>query len=220
MSKQNIVIVSRSVSISTVVQRYITGTPGSYDFSTIGRENELEEKLPYLKTAYIFIESCFYSLATAHMVAGYLRRYPKHKITVFTGASGPSYAFVRFLYWGVERFISFREGKEEILKGLRLVLRGEACIPPEPGRLADSYDALPPAAPFLTPRELEIVRLMADGFSGEQIAEALCLNRKTVKNHRMHIYRKCNVNNPVGLMKFALNRNIIRMDDLRNQEEK
>jgi DNA-binding NarL/FixJ family response regulator len=169
-----------------------------------------------LKSSCIFIESCFSSLATAHIVAGYLKRYPEHTIAVFTGASGPSYAFVRFLYWGVERFISFREGKEEILKGLRLVLRGGTYIPPGLERLAESYDALPPAAPFLTPRELEIVRLMADGFSGEQIGEALCLNRKTVKNHRMHIYRKCNVNNPVGLMKFALNRNIIRLDDLKN----
>jgi DNA-binding NarL/FixJ family response regulator len=57
---------------------------------------------------------------------------------------------------------------------------------------------------------------MAEGYTEEEIGKILCLSRKTVKNHKAHIYEKCNVHNAVRLMKFALNRDIIRAEDLRN----
>lgn len=42
----------------------------------------------------------------------------------------------------------------------------------------------------LTPREIEIVRLVAKGFRNKEIADALCITNKTVRNHISHILRK------------------------------
>ena len=51
----------------------------------------------------------------------------------------------------------------------------------------------------LTPRELELARLVAAGFSNQQIASMLVICRQTVKNHIQSVYRKLQVNNRVKL---------------------
>lgn len=54
----------------------------------------------------------------------------------------------------------------------------------------------------LTPREMEVVRLVISGFSNKEIARKLALSIETVKVHRRHIYVKLNINSQTGL--FAL----------------
>jgi DNA-binding NarL/FixJ family response regulator len=196
--------------------RYISGIPGKYIFLSINREHELEERLPELGEAFIFIEATFRGYATANVVAGYLKKFPRHRLAVFSNSDSPLHSFARFVYWGVERFVNFRDSEEELRKGLTLILGGESYIPEKLRELAESYDTPPAATPFLTPRELEITRYFAEGYTGEEIGKMFGLTKKTIKNHKTHIYEKCNVHNTVSLLKFALNRGIVRAEELRN----
>jgi DNA-binding NarL/FixJ family response regulator len=216
MNEKSIVIVSKSGTVSQIVMRYISGIPGRYSFSGISREQELEEKLPALGGAFIFIEATFCRSATANVVAGYLRLYPGHRITVFSQSDSPPHSFVHFLYWGVDRFINFRDSEEELRKGLGLSLGGESYVPEELRKLAEDYDAVPAATPFLTSRELEITRLVARGLTAREIARTLGRSQKTVNNHKSLIFQKCNVRGTLGLVKFALNRHIIQAEELKN----
>jgi DNA-binding NarL/FixJ family response regulator len=61
----------------------------------------------------------------------------------------------------------------------------------------------------LSDREIEIVRLVAEGFSAKQIADQLCLSIHTVNTHRKNIMAKLNVNNTAGLVMYAIRENII-----------
>jgi DNA-binding NarL/FixJ family response regulator len=61
----------------------------------------------------------------------------------------------------------------------------------------------------LSDREIEIVRLVAEGFSAKQIADHLCLSIHTVNTHRKNIMAKLNVNNTAGLVMYAIRENII-----------
>jgi DNA-binding NarL/FixJ family response regulator len=216
MNEKSIVIVSKSKTVSQIVMRYISGIPGKYSFSGISREQELEEKLPALGGAFIFIEATFCRNATVNTVAGYLKRYPKHRLAVFSNSDSPPQGFARFVYWGVKRFINFRDSEEELRKGLGLILRGDSYVPEKLRELAEDYDAVPAATPFLTPREIEITRLFAEGYTGEEIGKMFGLTKKTIKNHKSHIYEKCNVHNTVSLLKFALNRGIVQAEELKN----
>lgn len=56
----------------------------------------------------------------------------------------------------------------------------------------------------LTPRELEILRLIADSFTAKEIAETLCISPKTVAAHRSHILRKLGVRDRVALTRYAI----------------
>jgi DNA-binding NarL/FixJ family response regulator len=217
MSKRSIVIGSTSKTVSQIVMRSISGpVPGNYIFSGIHREQEFEEKLPALESAFIFIGATFCRSATANAVAGYLKLYPCHRLAVFSQSDSPPHSFVHFLYWGVERFINFRDSEEELRKGLSLILAGGCYVPGKLRELAEDYEAVPAATPFLTSRELEITRLIARGLTAREIARTLGRSPKTINNHKSLIFQKCSVHGTMGLVRFALNRHIIQAEELKN----
>lgn len=61
----------------------------------------------------------------------------------------------------------------------------------------------------LSDREVEIVRLVAEGYAAKQIADQLCLSIHTVNTHRKNIMAKLNINNTAGLVMYAIRENII-----------
>jgi DNA-binding CsgD family transcriptional regulator len=74
---------------------------------------------------------------------------------------------------------------------------------------ASAVPALPTAPAGLTARELEVLRLVAQGRTNAQIAQALYLGEPTVANHLTHIYRKISVDNRAGAAAFASQHHLI-----------
>ena len=65
---------------------------------------------------------------------------------------------------------------------------------------------------LLTPREREILKLVAESHSNHEIAAQLYLSKKTVETHRANIMRKLDLHDVTELVKYALRRGIIRLD--------
>ncbi|OKJ72733.1 LuxR family transcriptional regulator [Streptomyces sp. TSRI0107] len=90
--------------------------------------------------------------------------------------------------------------REEILTAMRTVARGGAVFSPRVAlRLRTFFDSLAAAPgrsafPELTPRELEILGLLAAGLNYRQIARKLTITDKTVRNHVTNIFAKLQVN--------------------------
>lgn len=66
-----------------------------------------------------------------------------------------------------------------------------------------------PAKPKLTDRELEILKLVANEHSNAEIAEILFISERTVETHRKNMLRKTNNKTIVGLLKFAMEQNLL-----------
>ena len=84
----------------------------------------------------------------------------------------------------------------EILAGVRSVVAGETVLAPSIAAKLVSrvrQDATS-AAPSLSPRELEVLRLVAAGRSNPEIARALFIGEATVKTHLLHVFEKLEVN--------------------------
>ena len=64
----------------------------------------------------------------------------------------------------------------------------------------------------LSGREKEVLKLLAEGHSNQEVADILCISRKTVENHRAHIVRKTGVQGQVGLTKYAARIGLIDLD--------
>jgi DNA-binding NarL/FixJ family response regulator len=79
----------------------------------------------------------------------------------------------------------------------------EQSAEPEPVKAAD--------AP-LTPREAEVLQLIAEGFANKQIAGELGLSVKTVEKHRQQVMHKLNIHNIPGLVRHAASKGIIEMN--------
>jgi DNA-binding CsgD family transcriptional regulator len=68
-----------------------------------------------------------------------------------------------------------------------------------------------PSSDDLTPRELEIVKLLAQGKSNKEVANALQISVKTVDAHRTNIMRKLNLNTYSGFIFFAIRHKIVEV---------
>lgn len=105
---------------------------------------------------------------------------------------------------------------EEIAAGVRAAARGQSFVSPRVahhvlGRLRGHAGTDPGRTPDdtrLSERELEILRLIADGFDNDQIAETLFLSPRTVKNHVSSILAKLEMDNRVQAAVYAVRRGI------------
>jgi DNA-binding NarL/FixJ family response regulator len=61
----------------------------------------------------------------------------------------------------------------------------------------------------LTPRELEVVKLIAEGHTSDEIADTLVISRKTVDHHRCHILGKLGMRNGAELTRYAIRRGLV-----------
>lgn len=101
---------------------------------------------------------------------------------------------------GVAGFLTTEASLDDLVEALARLSRGETlCSPWSAGVLLRRVATLahagsrPAQAPSLTSRELEIVDLLDRGFSNKQIAQRLCIELPTVKNHVHHILDKLGV---------------------------
>jgi len=69
----------------------------------------------------------------------------------------------------------------------------------------------PDSADSLTPREIEVVQLLAEGKSNKQTAAELKVSTRTVESHRHHIMKKMNFTSFSELVKFAVRNNLVEL---------
>jgi DNA-binding NarL/FixJ family response regulator len=95
---------------------------------------------------------------------------------------------------------------EELDRAIQTVWRGESYIstrvPPSTNRVA--MDATHAALAALTPRQHEIIRMVADGLTSTEIAKRLGLSERTVAFHRTNIRAKLGIESDGGLLRYAL----------------
>lgn len=104
--------------------------------------------------------------------------------------------------------------RDELFRAVRAAARGEAVLAPSVatqlvGRVRD------PQPGGLTPREREILRLVADGASNQQAAQRLFISEATVKTHLLHTYEKLGVNDRAAAVAAAYDRGLLTPDDAR-----
>ena len=61
----------------------------------------------------------------------------------------------------------------------------------------------------LTPRELEVVKLIAEAYTNRQIAETLKVSEKTVESHRANVLSKLEMRDRVELVRYAIRRGLV-----------
>jgi DNA-binding NarL/FixJ family response regulator len=95
--------------------------------------------------------------------------------------------------------------QEEIVAGIRSVAGGHTVLAPSiAATLVTRMRAAPDARPQLSPREREVLRLVAAGNSNPAIARALFIGEATVKTHLLHVFEKLGVSDRTRAVTLAL----------------
>ena len=104
-------------------------------------------------------------------------------------------AILRAISAGASGYLLKAAPEEELLAGVRAVAAGEVALAPSVSRLLVQRAAAPtpPPAPALSPRELEVLALVAEGLSNRAIGERLFVGEATVKTHLLHAFAKLDV---------------------------
>lgn len=144
---------------------------------------------------------------------------PNARILVLTQYEDREY-IRRFLKAGVSGYVLKKSAGGELTAAIRAVQRGGLVLDPEVAREAmrdqmpsaiaggatDPYDAL-------TDREKQVLKLVAEGRSNKEVAELLTISVKTAMSHREHIMQKLDMHSRTDLVKFALQKGVISLND-------
>ena len=112
---------------------------------------------------------------------------------------------------GASGYVLKAQADVDLLAAVRAVERGEPFLTPEAQR-ALIKDVLGQAAgrtDELTPREQEVVKLVAEAHTNREIAEILHLSEKTVESHRARVLQKLGMRDRVELVRYAIRRGLI-----------
>ena len=136
---------------------------------------------------------------------------PKVRVVLLTMHRDPAYAR-RALQLGALGFVLKHSAPAELLLAVRAALQGRTFISPdlaaEVFRTAADKEADPAAA--LTPRQREIVQLLAEGQSAKQIAATLNLSARTVEDHKYRLMETLGIENSAELIHFAIKHSLVR----------
>jgi DNA-binding NarL/FixJ family response regulator len=133
--------------------------------------------------------------------------FPDAKILVFSTYAG-DVQILHAIKAGARGYLLKGNVRTELLDAIRTVYAGRKRIPPEiAAELADHA-----ADDELTSREIDVLRLIGTGNANKQIADKLCIEETTVKNHISNILSKLGANDRTHAVTIALQRGIIELE--------
>lgn len=157
-------------------------------------------------------------IETTRALAG---RFPGVKVLMLTMADNAQWV-LESIQAGAHGYLLKSAGRKELLMAIRTVAEGEEYFSTDltrmllqkvqamesgpaaaqpPAGSPDAQNGKPPVA--LSPRELEVLRLIAKGHTNHQISELLATSRRTVESHREHLLEKTGAHNTDTLVLYA-----------------
>lgn len=128
--------------------------------------------------------------------------------------------FFEMLHAGASGYVPKRAAPDELINAIRTVSEGQVFLYPSlASRLVQDYlkraeaGDQPMVQDDLTPRELEVLTLIAGGMTNAEIGDRLVISVKTVDRHRENIMRKLNMHSRIDLVKYALKMGLIELED-------
>jgi DNA-binding NarL/FixJ family response regulator len=114
---------------------------------------------------------------------------------------------------GVDGYLFKNSGKEETIKAIRDVDAGKKVFSSDVtlslSKINNKKVVAGQLDVDLTNREIEILKLIAEGYSNKEIGEKLFISHRTVDTHRTNMMKKLDVNNIAGLISFAIRNKLV-----------
>lgn len=141
-------------------------------------------------------------------VYGELRRWvPDTRIAVVTGFGAGGH-LADWVAAGVDGLFLKTCPYQEMLRGFEIILSGTGYVSEAVSTVLDAYNS-DTGVDQLTARERQILHLLAEGFSSNELADKLSISPKTVNNHRTHMMAKLKVRSLGQLIALALKEGLL-----------
>jgi DNA-binding NarL/FixJ family response regulator len=114
---------------------------------------------------------------------------------------------------GAKGYVLKSQAAADLLRAIREVARGEVYLSPEvAASVVDAYvNKTDVAADPLSPRERQVMQLVAEGSSTKEVAKVLNISYRTAESHRNHIMKKLGIHDVVALTRHAIQAGLVQV---------
>ncbi len=140
--------------------------------------------------------------------------YPQIKIIILSGLADEGYVS-QTIKAGLNGYMLKANASTELISAIRAVMNGHMFLSPEVtcavmARYKEFLNTKStPAASLLSKRELEVLKLIAEGLRTKEIADRLKIGVKTVDTYRARLMTKLNCNSTIELVRYAIRQGIV-----------
>jgi DNA-binding NarL/FixJ family response regulator len=191
------------------------------DILVVGEAGDGLEALPLVGSCHpdvVITETIMPRMNGLELTGQILRRYPDLKVLVLTRNERED-CVLRLVQAGAGGYLLKTVESADLLAALRAVVSGGRVLQPKAlEAVLDDYLQRvrePTARRYaveLTAREREVLKLIAEGNTNQDIADLLCLSRKTVETHRSNIMDKLGMHKVTDLVKHAIREGLVGLD--------
>ncbi len=145
--------------------------------------------------------------------------YPQTQVLILSMYTNEDYIF-NSVKAGARGYLPKNTSREELLTAIQTIYHGEEFFSDSISRImlksyvrkAKEDDITPQRGPIpLTTREIEILKLFAEGFINKEISDQLDISIRTVETHKNHIMKKLELKSTVELIKYAIRNKIVEI---------
>jgi len=142
------------------------------------------------------------------------KEFPRTRVLILTQYDDKEYVFP-VIEAGASGFISKAAASSELASGIRSIYQGDSYLSPSVAKLLvedyqhevgraghDTYEQL-------TNRERDVLKLVVEGYTTQEIANMLIVSPKTIEGHRTNLMAKLGIHNRTELIKYAIRKGII-----------
>jgi DNA-binding NarL/FixJ family response regulator len=172
-----------------------------------GTGKEALEKIKELKPTLMLLDLTMPEGGGFDVLDQVSKKFPKLRVIVLTVHEAGEYA-MRAMREGAAGFLTKSAAITELEQAIQKVIRGEPYISPEIsqkalieyGKGVTKRDLLA----TLSPRQREVLRLIAEGLTTKKIAQVLKISVKTVETHRAQLMQRLGIHDVAGLVRYAI----------------
>jgi DNA-binding NarL/FixJ family response regulator len=202
-----IILAEDHVLVREGIKKIIEAFPGLQVVGEVGDGPELLTLLKKLPVDMVILDISMPSLPGIEVTREIKQTYPQVKVLILTMHKKKEYLH-NAIAAGVHGYLLKEDAPKELLSAIEKIRQGMIYVSPLLAsdlanlyvqRQGDNNHTEP-----LSPREIEIIKMIAEGKSSKEIAEILFLSFRTIQNHRAKIMRKLNLKKNTDLVKYAI----------------
>lgn len=173
---------------------------------------QLLEQLPALRPDVLLMDIQMPEINGIDLCRQVMRQFPLVKIIAFSSFDDSNYV-KQIFRGGAKGYLLKNSDKRTIVSAIETVMQGEEYMDETIKKILLQESLTGQRRSIfevpLTKREKEILKLIAEGLSSQEIADKLFISLRTVETHRLNINQKLDVKNTAGLVKEAIKRGLI-----------
>ncbi|HLT25013.1 MAG TPA: response regulator transcription factor [Ignavibacteria bacterium] len=194
----------------------ILNDTGEVEVTEAESGDELIEKLKTEKPDVILMDINMPGINGIEATKLVKKKYPAIKVMAVSTSDEENY-IIEMLKAGAMGYVLKSTGVDELLEAIKVVSRGDSYFCKEASnvilfqldKIKKSRTQKQETDVPLTDREIEVLKLIAEGLTNKEIGERLFISTRTVDTHRRNLHQKLNIKNAAGLVNYAIKNKLL-----------